>query len=85
MNNKIYVYNAVFSYDDDGISICFPDLPGCFSCGFSQDEALKMARDALMLYLKDMEEDEIPIASDKKIIEIDIKNQKVFPITVEIN
>ncbi len=30
-----YIFNAVFTYDYDGISINFPDLPGCISCGFS--------------------------------------------------
>ena len=27
-----YSYVAVFSYDEDGISIEFPDLPGCLPC-----------------------------------------------------
>ena len=26
-----YTYPAIFNYANDGISISFPDLPGCFS------------------------------------------------------
>lgn len=27
-----YVFPAIFDYGDDGISIEFPDLPGCLPC-----------------------------------------------------
>ena len=84
MMKKKYIFNAVFSYNNDGISISYPDLSGCISCGFTQDEALQMAREALILYLEDMDENEISIASDISTIEIDEKNQKIFTITVEI-
>lgn len=52
-----YVFPAIFDYADDGISISFPDLPGCFSCGFSDEEALLMARDAMGGHLASMEKD----------------------------
>ena len=58
MNKKdIYVYPAVFSYAEDGISISFPDLPGCYSCGWTDEEALRMAKDALGGFLWCMEND----------------------------
>lgn len=57
-----YVYPAIFEYEDDGrISISFPDLPGCFSCAESDEEALRMASDALGLHLFAMEQDSDPI------------------------
>ena len=61
-----YIYPAIFNYDDDGISIKFPDLPGCFSCGFSTEEAIRNAREALGLHLFNMEDDNdlIPEPSD---------------------
>lgn len=85
MGIKTYEFYAIFNYADDGISIDFPDLPGCISCGYSDDEALKMAKEALELYLDCMSEDEIPKA--RQITEIEIKNynQKIIPIKVEIN
>jgi len=57
-----YVFPAVFDYDADGISVEFPDLPGCLTCGDTQEEALNMAREAMSLHLYSMEEDgdEIP-------------------------
>jgi len=41
------VYPALFTHDDDGITITFPDLPGCISSAQTDEEALHMARDAL--------------------------------------
>ena len=48
-----YSYVAVFSYDEDGISIEFPDLPGCLPCADKDDTegALKNAREALGLHI----------------------------------
>lgn len=45
--NVTAVYPAIFSHADDGITITFPDLPGCISCAQTDEEALHMARDAL--------------------------------------
>lgn len=42
-----YVYPAIFDYAEDGISVSFPDLPGCLTCGKTDAEALHMAKDAL--------------------------------------
>jgi predicted RNase H-like HicB family nuclease len=81
MEQKTYIFNAIFTYDDDGISIVFPDLPGCFSCG-SDEEALRMAKEALKLYLEDMTE--IPRPSELGDIIIKNKNQTIFPIEITI-
>ena len=32
-----YSFVAVFTYEDDGISIEFPDLPGCYPCADKDD------------------------------------------------
>ena len=57
-----YSFIAVLNYDDDGISIEFPDLPGCLPCAHTTEEALHNAREALGLHLYGMERDgeEIP-------------------------
>ncbi len=52
-----YIYPAIFEYDEDGINVSFPDLPGCLTCGDSDEEALSMAKDALGGFLYAMEED----------------------------
>ncbi|KLU64034.1 hypothetical protein DEAC_c40280 [Desulfosporosinus acididurans] len=62
MKKDRYIYPAVFDYATDGISIEFPDLPGCLPCAHSDEEALKNAREAMALHLYSMEQDddEIP-------------------------
>jgi len=57
MDKSFYVYPAIFNFGDDGISITFPDLPGCLPCAMTQDEAFKHAKEALGLHLYGMEND----------------------------
>ena len=75
--SKIY-YPAVFHVAEDvgGYWIEFPDLPGCFSQGKDDTEALEMAKDALSLWLD----------TTGEVIDKDIQNpsslitiQKQFP------
>lgn len=56
-----YVFPALFSYDEDGVAVSFPDLPGCNTCGEDQDEAILMAQDALRGHLSCLEDDKDPI------------------------
>ena len=53
-------YYAIFRFDPDGINISFPDLPGCLSCAFSENQAVPMAEEALSLWLSGMEYGELP-------------------------
>ena len=39
MTKDSYLYPAIFKYGEDGITITFPDLPGCISCGKNDEEA----------------------------------------------
>lgn len=57
-----YTYPAFFYFDEDGITIEFPDLPGCLPCAQTQEEAFRNAKEALSLHLYGMEQnhDEIP-------------------------
>lgn len=75
-----YVYPAIFHYEDDGITISFPDLPGCFSCGDDEEEALFMATDVLGLWMLTLEEDNenIPVASDLNSIKLDDNERTVL-------
>lgn len=54
-----YIYPALFSYDSDGISISFPDLPGCFPCADTDntDMAIRNAKEALGLHMWGIETD----------------------------
>ena len=84
MKRDYYVYPAIFTYEDDGISVEFPDLPGCLTCADTTEEAVKMAKEALGLHLYDMEEgsETIPVASNINDLSLE-KNQ--IPILIDIN
>ncbi len=68
---KKIVYPALFEPEEQGYNVSFPDLPGCFTCGDSLDEALFLAEDVLRGYLEWLEEDgeSFPIPSDPRKIE----------------
>ena len=66
----VYTFPAIFNYADDGISIKFPDLPGCLSCADDNDEAVYMATDALSLRLFSDEQDNTPIPEPSDVLEI---------------
>lgn len=77
-----YLYAAILSYDDDGISIEFPDIPGCLSCADTSEEAAKNAKEALGLHLWSLEKDgdEIPVPTDIVKLKLD---EKQIPLMVE--
>lgn len=79
-----YVYPAIFDYADDGISISFPDLPGCISCAYSDEEALHMAKEAMLGWLLVSEECGDEIAGPTPLSDIALDdNQRC--ILVEVN
>jgi len=47
-----YFYPAVFTPEETGYSVSFPDLSGCFTEGGTLEEAYEMAFAALGLYLQ---------------------------------
>lgn len=78
-----YVFPAIFDYADDGISVEFPDLPGCLTCGDTEEEAREMAKEAMGLHLYGMEKeaDEIPSPTSFRDIKVE-DNQVVVLIEV---
>lgn len=61
-----YVYPAIFTKEDGGYSIRFPDFDSCYTSGSDTAEGLEMANDVLCLTLYDMEQQgkAIPAPSD---------------------
>ena len=80
-----YCYVAIFNYEEEGIAIEFPDLPGCFPCADKDDTegALKNAKEALGLHIWGMEQDgeELPVASAITDISLE-KNQ--IPVLIDV-
>lgn len=62
----LYIFPAIFHSAEDGISITFPDLPGCLPYAQSMEEAFANAKEALQLHIFGMEEDkeDIPVPSN---------------------
>ena len=83
MKKDCYVYPAIFTYEDDGISVEFPDLPGCLTCADTTEEAIKMAKEALGLHLYGIEEENetLPVASNIRDLSLE-KNQ--IPLLIDI-
>ncbi len=75
-NRDSYIFPAVFSYDEDGISIEFPDLPGCVSCAQTDEEALFMAKDALRGWLLVAEQYGDPIPNPTHLNKLNINDNE---------
>lgn len=85
MKKDSYIYPAIFNYDKDGITINFPDLPGCITCASNDEEAFFMAKDALGGHMAVIEEynDDVPEPTPLNKIELG-KNQKAVLIQVDM-
>lgn len=83
MKKDRYSFIAVFECDDDGISIYFPDIPGCYPCANTIDEAVKNAREALGLHLWSMEKDGDEIPEPTPITQIHCKENEV-PAIIDV-
>lgn len=75
---KILTYTAFFEpAEEGGYTVTIPALPGCVTQGETFEEAKKMVRNAIQLYLKVLQKDgdEIPVEREE-LIEVRI------PVTV---
>lgn len=78
-----YLYPAVFTYEDGQLSVTWPDLPGCVTCGDTEEEALKNAREAMGGHLWCMEEDGDPIPEPTPLKDVILaENERAVPIDV---
>lgn len=84
MKNE-YAFIAVLEYADDGISIRFPDLPGCFSCAGTNntDEAVRNAREALGLHLFAMEQDGEKIPEPRTLNDVEL-GKNCVPAVIDV-
>lgn len=78
-----FAFPAILHYADDGISVEFPDLPGCLSCSTTTEEALVDAKEALGLHLWGMDQDgeEIPKATPVNNLKI---QPNEIPVLIEV-
>ena len=79
-------YPAIISKEDDGYSVEFPDLPGCYTCGDTLAETLYNAQEAssgwLLVTLEDGEQP--PDSTDISKIKV-TEGDIVSMIAVDMN
>ncbi|MGD9678463.1 MAG: type II toxin-antitoxin system HicB family antitoxin [Vulcanibacillus sp.] len=78
-----YIFLAIFDYTDDGISIEFPDLPGCLTAADTTEEATKNAKEVLGLFLWGMEKDNEEIPESTPINKLKLESNQI-PFLVEV-
>lgn len=61
-------YKVVLEHSEEGVSVSVPGLPGCWSQGSTEEEALEMIRDAIREYLAVV--DERLKGADTRVIEV---------------
>ena len=55
--------------EEGGFTVYVPSLPGCFSEGDSQEEALENIKEAIALYLEPIEDDAL-LSPNAQVLEI---------------
>ena len=83
MKKDRYSFVAILTYAGDGISIEFPDLPGCLPCAEDTDSALKNAREALGVHLFGMEQDDEEIPDATPITDLEFEKGQI-PVLIEV-
>lgn len=75
-----YAYPAIFAKEENGYSVSFPDIDGCFTFGSTLPEAAEMAKDALCLMLYDHEEDQDPIPAPSDIRTLQASTEEIVSL-----
>jgi len=83
MNYPIIIHKDKKS--DYGVTV--PDLPGCFSVGETLDEAIELSKEAILLHVEGMIDDNesIPDASDIEIIRKKFKDGIIAVVSVDLS
>lgn len=83
MRKDHYVYPAIFDFADDGISIEFPDLPGCLPIANDAQEAINNAKESMALHLYSLEQDDDDIPEPTPITQLHPEqNQAILLVEV---
>ena len=80
-----FSYVAIFTYDEDGICIDFPDLPGCCPCADKDNTemALKNAKEALGLHIWGMEQDNEELPESTPITKLKLAPNQI-PTLIDV-
>jgi predicted RNase H-like HicB family nuclease len=78
-----YIYPAILTAECNGVSVEFPDLPGCLPCADNLEEAAKSAKEAMGLHLWGTERDgeDIPQTTEINKLKL-LSNQTLLLVDV---
>ncbi|HZG44184.1 MAG TPA: type II toxin-antitoxin system HicB family antitoxin [Longimicrobium sp.] len=62
------IYKVLLQHSEEGFSVSCPGLPGCWSQGDTEDEALENIRDAIQEYLAAV--DDLTRSGDVREVEV---------------
>lgn len=66
-STKILSYNAIFTPNEQkGFNVSFPDFPGCVTFGNSFEEAKKYAKEALELWIEELNQNKANIPKESQ-------------------
>ena len=83
LEQQYYSYPMIFTEEDGDISVQSIDFEGCISCGSDNDDASRMAAEALALTLVDILDNNETIPEKKSINNIKLKkNQKIVYVAI---
>jgi Uncharacterized conserved protein len=69
-----YSYTVLFEpAEEGGFTVTCPALPGLVTEGDTLEEARSMAQDAIRCYIESLRKDHLPIPSDKRPVEEEIR------------
>ena len=71
-----YVYPTVFTPEEGGYSVNFPDLEGCYTSGDDLQDAIYMAQDVLSFTLFDYEKEGKKIPEASKLSDIELQEKE---------
>lgn len=74
-----YVYLAIFTKEDKGYSVCFPDVQGCYTQGETLTEAMDMAKDALNLCFMDLKRTKLQLIHPLILIQFAQRQTNLLP------
>ena len=80
-----FSFPAYIFKDTNSYGVKFPDVPGCFSCGDSIDDAITNAAEALSLHLEGFIEDGLPVPDATKQITLENPDDIYAVITCEVD
>jgi predicted RNase H-like HicB family nuclease len=63
-------YEAKVLKSDEGYAVWCPALPGCWSQGQTEAEALENIKDAIAEYLADQAEDDVLAKAESRTVEV---------------